>query len=205
MESPTQASMPVPETKVAPSKRPRKPRRVGKAHPLSTEALQPEKAAEFLITRAESPQESLEAIANRVGLSKDVARALEDRINSRYVELKDKVTPIARDLLERRISQRLDLIDAYLSPETLLTKLETSTLAQIGVYEGILMDKLAALRGQPAAIITVTDQRKADQVGALLLKELERRGLAAPVIDVPSIEVPDGSFEPPATAHPDPQ
>lgn len=187
---------------VAP-KPPRKPRKSGKVHPQSVEVTRPQLTAEFMLQRAESPKEPLAAIAKRVGLPADTAAALEDRINARYVELKDRVAPIARDLLERRISQRLDLIDAYLTPETLIDKLEKSSLAQVGIYEGILLDKLASLRGQPTTIISVTDQRKADEVGSLLLRELERRGLAAPIIDVIPIEA-NGSSEltAPTDTHP---
>ena len=83
------------------------------------------------------------------------------------------------DLLAERLETRLDVIHDYLTPERLSAKLERANLSHIGIYEGILLDKLFALRGHPTQIVSVQDHRKLDELMPALLTEIHRRGLSA--------------------------
>ena len=83
------------------------------------------------------------------------------------------------DLLAERLESRLDVIHEYLTPERLSAKLDRANLSHIGIYEGILLDKLFALRGQPTQIVSVQEHRKMDELMPALLAEIQRRGLQA--------------------------
>lgn len=123
---------------------------------------------------AKSPSAKVAAFEETKGL----AAGIEQRIIERHTELAD-LKPVAREILERRISQRLDVIDAYLTQEKLVEKLERSSLSQIGIYEGIYLDKLAGLRGAPNAGLSMQDHAKLDVLLPALMKTMEQRGLTA--------------------------
>lgn len=84
-----------------------------------------------------------------------------------------------REVLADRIEKRLDVIHEYLTPERLAAKLDRANLSHIGIYEGILFDKLFLLRGHPTQIIGAQDHQKLDDLMPALLMEIQRRGLSA--------------------------
>ncbi len=84
---------------------------------------------------------------------------------------------ITKESLERRISRRLNVLDRYLTDDRLHQLLMQSTLKEIGVYEGIMMDKSLVLKGQPTVIIGNADRAEIDNVLPRLLTEIKRRGL----------------------------
>lgn len=84
---------------------------------------------------------------------------------------------ITKESLERRISRRLNVLDRYLTDDMLHQLLRQSTLKEIGVYEGIMMDKSLVLKGQPTVIIGNSDRAEIDNVLPRLLTEIKRRGL----------------------------
>ena len=86
---------------------------------------------------------------------------------------------ITKESLERRISRRLNVLDRYLTDDMLHTLLTQSSLKEIGIYEGIMMDKSLVLKGQPTVIIGNADRAGIDSVLPRLLQELKRRGLTA--------------------------
>lgn len=84
---------------------------------------------------------------------------------------------ITKESLERRIARRLNVLDRYLTDDMLHQLLTQSTLKEIGVYEGIMMDKSLVLKGQPTVIIGNSDRAEIDNVLPRLLTEIKRRGL----------------------------
>jgi hypothetical protein len=139
-----------------------------------TEVSRPEQAAVAILERLGGS--TIEEMAVASGLPERTCGDLSKRIETRYHEL-EGLKPVAREILEKRISHRLDVIDAYLDDETLLEKLKEAKLKDIGVFEGIQLDKLLVLRGQPNQIISMADHSKLDDLGPALLQELNRRQL----------------------------
>ena len=86
--------------------------------------------------------------------------------------------PITNPELEKRVSHRLEVINTYLDDAEFVGKLASSTLAQIGDYEKVLLGTRQLIKGQPTSIIGHGEQKKLDELGHLLLAELKRRGLS---------------------------
>ena len=84
---------------------------------------------------------------------------------------------ITKESLERRIARRLNVLDRFLTDERLQALLQESSLREIGIYEGIMMDKSLILKGQPNVIIGNADRIQIDNVLPRLLDELHRRKL----------------------------
>ena len=84
---------------------------------------------------------------------------------------------ISKESLERRIARRLNVLDRFLTDTKLLELLSESKLREIGIYEGIMMDKSLILKGQPNVIIGNADRVQIDNVLPRLLQELQRRKL----------------------------
>lgn len=148
--------------------------------PLRKHAIEhtdPEKAMDYLILTVEDPLASAMSKAKIAGLPEAAAKGLEKRLRTRYAETLDEVTPIAKEALEKRLSRRLDIIAGWLSDDKLEAKLEEAKLKDLGVYEGIMLTKLAELRGQPSIIIKTEDSKSLEDVAAKLLEEFKRRGI----------------------------
>ena len=91
-------------------------------------------------------------------------------------------TPIiTKESLERRVARRLNILDRYLTEERMIAVLEKAPLREIGVYEGIMMDKSLILQGQPTVIVGNDDRANIEQVLPKLLNELRRRKLITSV------------------------
>ena len=86
---------------------------------------------------------------------------------------------ITKESLERRISRRLNVLDRYLTDDRLHQLLTQSSLKEIGIYEGIMMDKSLVLKGQPTVIIGNSDRAEIGTMLPRLLSELKRRGMVA--------------------------
>lgn len=84
---------------------------------------------------------------------------------------------ITKESLERRVARRLNVLDRYLTEDRLISLLERAPLREIGVYEGILMDKSLILQGQPNVIVGSEDRAQINEVLPKLLEELKRRKL----------------------------
>ena len=97
-----------------------------------------------------------------------------------------------KESLEAVITKRLKFIDEWLTPERFASKLDEAKFNQIAVYEGVLIDKLLALKGVQTQGFGVQEQRKLDEVLPALMNEMKRRGLSATlterkaVINVPA-------------------
>ena len=129
--------------------------------------------------RLGDPQASRALIAIRAESTEDRVKAVEKRILERNAEMAERIAPVTKDTLERRVSERLAIIDAFLTTDKIIEKLEKANLKDIGIYEGILMDKLAAIRGAPAANMSPTDHAKVDQLLPALMEVMKQRGITA--------------------------
>ena len=88
---------------------------------------------------------------------------------------------ITKESLERRVARRLNVLDRYLTDDKLFALLQLSSLKEIGIYEGIMMDKSLVLKGQPTVIIGNEDRKAMEEVMPRLLVELKKRGLITSV------------------------
>ena len=88
---------------------------------------------------------------------------------------------ITKESLERRVARRLNILDRYLTEGTLQRLLEQASLREIGIYEGIMMDKSLILQGQPTVIVGSEDRARIENVLPKLLNELKRRKLITTV------------------------
>jgi len=90
---------------------------------------------------------------------------------------------VTKESLQRRVARRLNVVDRFLTDEKLIELLAFSNLKEVGIYEGILLDKSLVLQGQPNVIIGNEDRARMDQVMPKLLTELKRRGLITTAIE----------------------
>lgn len=88
---------------------------------------------------------------------------------------------VTKDALQKRVARRLNVVDRFLTDEKLIELLAFSNLKEVGIYEGILLDKSLVLTGQPNVIIGSEDRARMDTVMPKLLTELKRRGLITTV------------------------
>ena len=86
---------------------------------------------------------------------------------------------MTKESLETVITKRLHFIDAWLTDDKFREKLEDAKFNQIAVYEGVLIDKLMALKGVQTQGFAVQEQRKLDEMLPALMQEMKRRGLTA--------------------------
>lgn len=83
--------------------------------------------------------------------------------------------PLTQEELEKRLSWKLEWLDAYLTPEILLAKMERTSLKDLAVFMGITMEKLLLMRGQPTSIVGMDERKTLEELVPALIKEVERR------------------------------
>ena len=160
--------------------------------------LYPDQTAEYIAQRCEQPAKLKKWCAEDSGLPLGTAKLLERKLKVQYSEELERIKPLAIEALEKRITHRLDVVDRYLTDEVLEAKLEKASLKDTGIYEGIFLDKLLTIKGQPTAILRVEDSLKLDELGVAILKEIKQRGLSATLTER-SVEVDlAGDTGPPA-------
>jgi hypothetical protein len=86
---------------------------------------------------------------------------------------------VTKDSLQRRVTRRLNVLDRFLTDDKLIELLSFSSLKEIGIYEGIMLDKSLVLQGQPNVIIGNDDRNAMASVLPRLMDELKRRRLIA--------------------------
>jgi hypothetical protein len=84
---------------------------------------------------------------------------------------------VTKDSLLRRVTRRLNVLDRYLTDDKLIELLSFSSLKEIGIYEGIMLDKSMVLQGQPTVIIGNDQRQELKDMLPRLTEELKRRGL----------------------------
>ena len=88
---------------------------------------------------------------------------------------------VTKESLQRRVTRRLNVLDRYLTDDKLVELLTFSSLKEIGIYEGIMLDKSLVLQGQPTVIIGSDDRNAMASVLPRLMDELKRRKLITSV------------------------
>jgi len=89
----------------------------------------------------------------------------------------DLAPSVTKDSLLKRVTRRLNVLDRFLTDDKLVELLAFSSLKEIGVYEGIMLDKSMVLQGQPTVIIGNDERRELRDTLPRLMDELKRRGL----------------------------
>lgn len=84
---------------------------------------------------------------------------------------------VTKESLQRRVTRRLNVLDRFLTDDKLIELLACSSLKEIGIYEGIMLDKSLVLQGQPTVIIGNDDRTAMNSVLPRLMDELKRRGM----------------------------
>lgn len=84
---------------------------------------------------------------------------------------------VGKEGLLRRITRRLNVLDRFLTDDKLIELLSCSSLKEIGIYEGIMLDKSMVLQGQPTVIIGNDQRTELREALPRLVDELKRRGL----------------------------
>lgn len=86
---------------------------------------------------------------------------------------------VTKESLQRRVTRRLNVLDRFLTDDKLIELLAMSSLKEIGVYEGIMLDKSLVLQGQPTVIIGNDERATMTDMLPRLMNELKRRGMLA--------------------------
>lgn len=88
---------------------------------------------------------------------------------------------LTAEVMESRATAIMDVIDAYLKGEgdykNLLFKLDKANLKDIGIFTGILTDKMLSLRAQTPNQWSPQEATKADELLVALMSEIKSRGL----------------------------
>lgn len=106
----------------------------------------------------------------------------------------ESYAPVSKESLERRVARRLNVLDRYLTDKKLHALLQLSSLKEIAVYEGIMLDKSLILKGQPNVIIANSERTAMSEVLPRLMQELAKRNLIArptkhvEIIDAKTVE-----------------
>ncbi len=83
------------------------------------------------------------------------------------------------DQMTDRLMSRLDQVeDFYSDSEKFRQKLEKASLAQLALFEGLMIDKIHTLTGKASQIISVQHQEKIDEIVPAMLEVLKQRGLS---------------------------
>ena len=141
--------------------------------------LYPDQTAEYIAQRCEQPAKPKAWCADDSGLPRETAKILERKLTVKYSEELERIKPLAIEALEKRITHRLDVVDRYLTDEVLEAKLAKASLKDTGIYEGIFLDKLLTIKGQPTAILKIEDSMRLDELGTAIIREIKNRGLTA--------------------------
>ena len=89
---------------------------------------------------------------------------------------------LTAEIMEKRASAIMDVVDGYLkgqdgSYQTLLDKLKIASLKDVGIFSGIVTDKMLTLRAQQPQAWSPQEATKADELLVALMNEIKSRGL----------------------------
>ena len=144
----------------------------------STEMMNPEKFADFLVQWAEDPECNVTKLAKAVGLPQQTAHKIVQRLETRYMPLTKEVERFTTKTILEKIETALPLVLDKLADPDLINK---STLREVAVTANILVDKRQLLRGEPTQIVSVDERQALNDLAPVFLAEARRRGQ---VIDV---------------------
>ncbi len=160
--------------------KPKADKQAPKANKRTVEVTKPDETAELLDTALE-PFVHIQAAAKACGFPPSTARRLMQRMAARYKPLRDAIAPVKDEelilLLEDRALRCLQYADDF--------SMAGAPLKDLMVSAGIAIDKARLLKGEPTSITRFEDIRKLDEVGKLLMAEMQRRGLIVDVMPEP--------------------
>lgn len=135
-------------------------------------------AAPVVEPPAEKPKQAKNHDSNGAAYKRFLARQIKREQSLNRVS--------QREQLIQRVSARLDALTHYLEDdETWFKKMEESRLKDLVAAEQDYIQILQTLTGHATTIIGVQHQQKLDQVLPELLRVMQQRGLAPPVVALP--------------------
>ena len=89
---------------------------------------------------------------------------------------------LTAEIMEKRASAIMDVVDDYLKGKdgaylNLTDKLEKASLKDVGIFSGIITDKMLTLRAQTPQAWSPQEATKADELLVALMNEVKSRGL----------------------------
>lgn len=95
---------------------------------------------------------------------------------------------LTAEMMESRASVILDVVNDYLkgnddSYQVLIDKLEKSSLKDIGIFTGILTDKMLTFKSQQPGQWSPQEATKADDLLVALMQEIKSRGLKVTAVE----------------------
>jgi hypothetical protein len=139
----------------------------------STEMMNPEKFADFLVKWAEDPECNVRKLAREVGLPQTTANEIVKRLETRYMPVTKEVEKFTTKTILQKIETALPLMLDKLADTDLINK---STLREVAVAANILVDKRQLLRGEPTQIMSIDERKSLDDLAPVFLAEARRRG-----------------------------
>ena len=131
---------------------------------------------------ATDPVMTIKRAAREAGLPKSIIDGLLKRMKTDHGPANDAIREMKKaevvKIIDGKVLQLLGYIDDY--------AMGAATLNQLCVATGILVDKSLLLQGEPTAIMRFQDIRDLEEVGKLLMAEMERRGKLIDVTPEPS-------------------
>lgn len=132
-----------------------------------------EAKVDALLALSDPMRESIAAIAEECGLNSGQIAALSKRLATSFVPLKralDSVTNAEMAKLYRAKSYEV------------LASISESDIAEAGLKEkaiaaAVLTDKSLLLDGQPTQVLSIKELGNLDQLGAMLMAEMRKRGI----------------------------
>lgn len=139
----------------------------------STEMMNPEKFADFLVQWAEDPECNVTKLAKAVGLPQQTAHKIVQRLETRYMPLTKEIEKFTTKTILQKIDKALPQLLDRLGDQTLINE---SNLRDVSVATNILIDKRQLLRGEPTQILSIDERRALDDLAPVFLAEARRRG-----------------------------
>lgn len=128
---------------------------------------------------AHPTQASMDAIDITTGNSAGPAPTKYTKTRVQALQHESDVPAVSTEILEQRLTRRLNVFERFLTDEQLTEYLRTAKLKDIVIAEAIYTDKLMKLRAAPAILMGVKEQTALDEMVPALLLEMKRRGLSA--------------------------
>jgi hypothetical protein len=85
--------------------------------------------------------------------------------------------PVRKEVLEQRLSRRLDLLDSAMTDQAFQERVDKATLKDLAIVEGVYLDKMAQLRSQPNRAVGSDTRAKLSELSVAIMQEINRRGL----------------------------
>ena len=136
------------------------------------EVKDPERAAEVLDI-ATDPFMTIRAAAKECGFPPSTLHQFMKRIEARYKPLGDAITTLKNEEMVKLLEDRARRIFNYMDDFAMAT----AGLKDLAIAGGVVIDKARLLKDEPTQIVTMQDRRHLDELGAEILREMNRRGI----------------------------